>query len=84
MNIIIDTLSGRGTHDPPKYTLLTQPPEPRPLKFCRNFFLSVAPEATCDQAVLLEVACVAGVAKGKGKGIRARDLARGKREEGNT
>ena len=67
MNIIIDTLSGRGTHNPPKYTLLTQPPEPRPLKFCRNFFLSIAPKVTCDQAVLLEVAWVAGVRKGRGR-----------------
>ena len=67
MNIVIDTLSGRGTHNPPKYTLLTQPPEPRPLKFCRNFFLSIALKVTCDQAVLLEVAWVAGVRKGRGR-----------------
>ena len=30
------------------------------------------------------LACVAGVRKGKGKGIRARDHARGRREEGNA
>ena len=74
------TLSGRGPHNPPKYTLLTQPPEPRPLKFCRNFFLSIALKVTCDQAVLLEVAWVAGVRKGRGRELGRKTVARGRRE----
>ena len=47
------------------------------------FFLNVM-KAELSKHFEYQLACVAGVRKGKGKGIRARDHARGRREEGKA